>query len=88
MEWIHGGGVQGDGFVVTSGFNFAVYREGNSVVKLAIKRGFRGTQHLVVLPHDAFRRFEGALNDIAPAERERMRANFVAAMEFSGAVVE
>lgn len=80
--------MKGDGFTVRSGFNFAVYREGQSVVTLDVKRGFRGRLHLVVLPADAFRRFDGAEIDNSPAEQARMRSNFVAAMEFAGHEVE
>jgi hypothetical protein len=88
MDWIDGGDVRGDGFTVRSGFNYAVYQEGELFVRLSIRRGFRGLRHLVVLPKDAFLRFEGATVDNSPAEQERMRNNFVAAMEFAGHIVE
>jgi hypothetical protein len=88
MEWTDGGNVKGDGFTVRSGFNFSVYREEHLVVTLDVKRGFRGHQHLVVIPKDAFRRCDNDATDNSPAEQVRMRSNFVAVMEFCGHVVE
>ena len=88
MEWIDGGNVKGHGFTVRSGFNFSVYREEHLVVTFDVKRGFRGHQHLVVIPKNAFLRCDNAVADNSPAEQARMRSNFVAAMEFAGHVVD
>lgn len=88
MEWMDGGGVRGSGFSVRTGFNFAVYREGNSVMQFTIKRGFRDSQHLVIVPSNAFVRWESGIEDNSPKDQQRMRENFIAAMRFAGCLVE
>ncbi|MEO8117854.1 MAG: hypothetical protein ABI606_00855 [Rhodoferax sp.] len=88
MEWIESGGVRGNGFSIQTGFNFAIYREGSLAVQFTIKRGFRGQRHLVVVPSNAFGRWDGCTDENSPEDQRRMRDNFIAAMSFSGCLVE
>lgn len=88
LQWMEGGNVRRDGFAVRTGFNFAVYSEGPFVVTFAVKRGFRDARHLIVIPEDAFRRFDGTSSENSELEQERMRRNFVASMDFAGCLVQ
>lgn len=93
MQWLDDGGVQGEGFTIRSGFNFAVYAEGDLRVSLAIRRGFRSVEgrpahHLIVLPEGAFARWDGSTEEIPRERQSRMLKNFVEAMAFAGCLAE
>ena len=88
FTWLPEGVVQGPGFTVGTEFNFAVYREGDSKITISVKRAFRGNRHLIVIPTEAFLRWDNKNESNSPNDQARMRENFVAAMEFAGCLVE
>ena len=92
LEWFEDpagiSGVRGKDFFVHSGFNFAVYREGERTIQFKVQRGFRNGKHLMVIPQDAFAYWDHSATNNKNEDQERMRANFIAAIQFAGVTVE
>jgi len=87
IGWLEGGGVYGDGFTIKTGFNFAVYREGTLTITIDVGRGFKDNRHVVIIPEDAFSRWDDSRELNVLDEQVRIRANFIKGMEFSGHLV-
>ena len=81
-------GVKGDHFFVHTGFNFAVYREGERKMTILVRRGIRAGGHIMSIPHDAFIYWEHSGVENSQEDQHRMRENFIAAMRFVGVTVE
>jgi hypothetical protein len=84
--WINKQGVQSDrGFVVQFTGRFAAeYREGVSVVTLAVEDGVSGGLPAIIVSSEAFRRWDNDRAVIDPDKQERMLCNLREAAEFQG----
>jgi len=90
FTWINKQGVRNSaGFEVQSIDRFTIqYRESKRFVNLHVEPGISAGRPSINLSARAFDRWANSSVPNTPAEQERMRGNFIAAMEFQGITVD
>lgn len=90
FTWINKQGVRNEqGWVVQCVSRFEIeYREEGRVMTIASEPGMQAGNPCVIVASGSFSQWDQSLEPLSADEQSRIRANFVAAMEFQGVAVD